>query len=91
MKTFFEALKEGFEPKTSLGTVIDQANLMEIIPDATLTGIDYWTFKFGENNEYELNFEPLLFKNQYYVALYKNQELMTEKVVVKPGFIRKEE
>lgn len=43
----------------------------------------YYSFKFGDG--YELNFEPLLFDNQYYVALYKNKELLTEKVVVKLG------
>lgn len=45
-----------------------------------------WSFKFGEG--YELMFEPLLFDNQWYVALYQNQELLTEKVVVKPGYTK---
>lgn len=40
-------------------------------------------FKFGE--DYELWFEPLLFDQQHYVALYKNKELLTDKVVIKPG------
>lgn len=44
-----------------------------------------WSYKFGENQEYELTFEPLLFNGQMYVALYHKYELLAEKVVVKPG------
>ena len=44
-----------------------------------------WSFKFGDNEEYELVFEHLLFDNQMYVALYKDDGLLTTKVVVKPG------
>lgn len=44
-----------------------------------------FSFRFGDNREYELCFEPLLFDKQMYVALYKNRELLTNKVVVKPG------
>jgi len=44
-----------------------------------------WSFTFGDDNEYELCFEPLIWEGQHYVALYKNHELLTEKVVVKPG------
>jgi hypothetical protein len=54
----------------------------------TLEGELGFSFKFGDNDEYELWFEPLLFDNQMYVALYKNQSLLTEKVVVKPGYIK---
>lgn len=42
-----------------------------------------WVFEFGDG--YELRFEPLLWENHMYVALYKNGDLLTEKVVVKPG------
>lgn len=44
---------------------------------------DYYSFKFGDKEEFELCFEPLLFDNQMYVALYKNGELLINKVVVK--------
>lgn len=47
---------------------------------------DYWSFVFGDDGEYELAFEPLFFDGQHYVALYKNKELLTEKVVIKPGY-----
>lgn len=50
-----------------------------------------FVFRFGDNREYELCFEPLLFDNQMYVALYKNRELLTNKVVVKPGYERPEQ
>lgn len=43
----------------------------------------YWSFLFGDG--YELCFEQLLLDEQMYVALYKDGELLTEKVVVKPG------
>lgn len=45
-----------------------------------------FTFRFGDNREYELCFEPLLFDKQMYVALYRNRQLLTTKVVVKPGY-----
>lgn len=44
----------------------------------------YWSYKFGDG--YELCFEPLIWNNQMYVALYKDMELLTEKVVVMPGY-----
>lgn len=48
-----------------------------------------FTFKFGDG--YELVFERLIFDNQMYVALYKDQELLTDKVVVKPGYVKQSE
>lgn len=42
-----------------------------------------FVFAFGDG--YELIFEPLLFDNQMYVALYKDHNLLTNKVVIKPG------
>ena len=44
-----------------------------------------YVFKFGDNDEYELVFEKLMFDSQYYVALYKNKNILINKVVVKPG------
>lgn len=42
-------------------------------------------FKFGDG--YELWFEKLIWDNQYYVALYdKNLNLLTDKIVIKPGY-----
>lgn len=41
--------------------------------------------KFGDDKEYELCFERLLFDGQWYVALYKNHDLLAPKVVVKFG------
>lgn len=48
-----------------------------------------FVFKFG--NGYELVFESLVFDNQMYVAIYKDQELLTDKVVVKPGYVKNSE
>lgn len=33
----------------------------------------------------EVRLEPLLFDNQWYLAVYKNGDLVAPKVVVKPG------
>lgn len=60
---------------------------METTLEALLNGFDFdgqvWSYKFGEG--YELCFEPLLWDNQMYVALYKDKSLLTHKIVVKPG------
>lgn len=46
----------------------------------------YYSFKFGDNHEFELAFEPLMQDGQMYVALYRNGELLlNDKVVVKAG------
>ncbi len=49
-----------------------------------------YSFRFGDNDEYEITLEPLLFAGQYYLALYKNEELiLPEKVVIKKGYVKK--
>lgn len=46
----------------------------------------YFAFRFGDNKEYELTVEPLLFEDQMAIGLYKNQELLLQdKLIVKPG------
>lgn len=50
-----------------------------------------YSFQFGDNDEYELTFEQLLFDGQMYVAVYKNGSLLTNKVVVKPGYVKQED
>jgi len=81
MQTFQEALEQGFkilgDSPPSAAFVFEQLH-----PWATHQN-GYWSFKFGDG--YELCFEPLLWDNQYYVALYKDHELLTNKVCVKPG------
>lgn len=43
-----------------------------------------YSFEFGDG--YELCLEPLLFDEQWYLALYQNQDLiLKEKIVVKLG------
>jgi hypothetical protein len=41
------------------------------------------TFSFDDG--YELCIEPLLFDGQFYVALYKDKELLTDKIPCKKG------
>lgn len=60
-----------------------QTTLESLLNGYNLEGSGVWSFKFGDG--YELTFEPLLNESQMYVALYKNEELLTDKVVVKPG------
>lgn len=76
MLSFEDALKKGFT--------------LEDFDPESIGSKGYHSFSFGDNKEYELCFEPLIFDNQYYVALYKNLELLTEKVVVKPGKVTNE-
>lgn len=71
MLSFEDALKKGFT--------------LEDFDSESLLAKGYYRFVFGDDKEYELCFEPLIFDTQYYVALYENQELLTEKVVVNPG------
>lgn len=55
--------------------------------EAILKGFDVqeggFVHKFGDG--YELWLEKLLFDGQWYIALYKDQELLIPKVVVKIG------
>lgn len=59
-----------------------QSTLEALIEGFQPDGTNF-VFKFGDG--YELCFEKLLWDNQMYVALYKDQNLLTNKVVVKPG------
>lgn len=53
-------------------------------PEKMIGGIpEVYSFKFGDG--YELCFERLIFNEQFYVALYKDQSLLTAKVPIKPG------
>lgn len=38
----------------------------------------------------EVRLEPLLFDGQYYLAVYKNLELVREKIVIKKGYVKEE-
>jgi hypothetical protein len=84
MLTTEEALEKGFAFIQDEDASPHTEDLMRKIGSTAQQG--YWSFKFGDG--YELCFEPLLFNNQLYVALYKDQECLTEKVVVKPGYIK---
>ncbi len=42
----------------------------------------YYSFSFGEHKEYEMRIEPLGTEDQYYVSLYKNGVLLTERLPV---------
>lgn len=42
-----------------------------------------WSLKLDDN--YEIWFEKLLFDNQYYLAFYKDSDLLFEKIVIIPG------
>ena len=65
---------------------------MQTTDEALINGFNwedepgYWSFKTDDG--YELCFEPLIFDGQMYVALYKDGLLITNKVVVKPGYVK---
>ena len=42
-------------------------------------------YKLMLENGYEVNLEPLIFDEQWYLAIYKDQGLVAPKVVVKVG------
>lgn len=82
MLSFTQSLLKGFKyvpTEKERSFLFLDSDGMRIIPEG------YFSFKFGESKEFEIAFEPLIEENQWYVALYKDGELMTEKVVIKPG------
>ena len=79
MKSFIEALNDGFVHITEL---TDSKHIEQLRSDGVLVDTDgYWVFSFGEHKEFELCIEPLA-ENRYYVSLYKNRVLITEKLPV---------
>lgn len=61
--------------KTTMQTLSEGYEYSEVLK--------YFRHVFGDNNQYELAFEPLIYGNMY-VALYENGELISDKVVVRP-------
>lgn len=59
--------------------------------DTTLGSLKEWKkdelgfYKLMLENGYEVTLEPLLFDEQWYLAIYKDKNLVTPKVVVKVG------
>ena len=87
MKTFKQSLLRGFAAiLDGIDGDTKVAILKGTMKEEYIKHPSYYSFLFGENKEYELCFERLLFDNQWYVALYKNKDLLTEKVVIKPGY-----
>lgn len=89
MQSFYEALEQGFvedKPDESITNMVEAAGWTGVgdhSPNLTKSG---WVFNFGAGGSaFELRFEPLLYDQQYYVALYRDGELLTNKVVIKPG------
>lgn len=80
-KGFIEALKDGFQHITD---ITDPEQLKTLRADGIQVDAEgYWTYLFGDNKEFELRFEPILGEGMYYVSLYKNRVLLTEKIAVK--------
>lgn len=91
MQTTKDALQQGFKWTGDNFDQVTDMVLSQLHTNATIQK-GYWSFKFtdGDNN-YELCFEPLIWDSQMYVALYKNFDLLTNKIVVKPGYIKEDE
>lgn len=81
MKGFDEALKDGF---THIEEVTDPEELKKLRDEGVLIDSEgYWSFLFGPNQEFELRLEPILEEDVFYIALYENNHLKTEKLPVK--------
>lgn len=57
----------------------------------TLLALESWEkdklgfYKLELEGGYEITLEPLIFDNQWYLAIYKEQSLIVPKIVVKIG------
>lgn len=81
MKSFAEALKDGFAHIKHITDPILSKSLHE---EGILGDEGYYTFSFGEHKEYELAVEPAGREDEdiFYIALYKNRILLTEKLQI---------
>lgn len=80
MKPFIEALHDGF---ALVKEISDPATLKELRAQGILIDTEgYHTYSFGDRKEYELCVEPVGEEGTYYIALYKNRVLLTEKLLV---------
>lgn len=78
MKPFQTALKDGFVHilDTADPAVIDQLRREHVQIDQD----GYYSFTFGDKNEFELAIEPLQEEGHYQIALYRNRITLTEKI-----------
>ena len=80
-KGFEEALKDGFLHITD---ITDPNQLAQLRSEGIQIDAEgYHTFIFGPANEYELRFEPFFEDGFFYVALYHQNTLITEKIPIK--------
>jgi len=81
VKTFTEALQDGFQHITS---ITDKPTLDTLRSEGIrIDDEGYYSFGFGHNNEYELCIEPIGEEKTYRVVLYKNRVLLTEPLLMK--------
>lgn len=80
-KAFDKALRDGFQHITDISDPEQLGKLRREGIQVDQEG--YWSFTFGERGEFELCLEPILDEGMYYVALYKNRVLLTEKLPIK--------
>lgn len=59
---------------------------------STLEALTFWKkdeefgfYKLELENGYEINLEPLIFDEQWYLAVYKDKSLIAPKIVVRVG------
>lgn len=58
----------------------------------TLEALKNWNQENGFyslklDHGYEICLEPLLFDGQWYLAIYKDQNLVTDKICIKSGYV----
>jgi hypothetical protein len=78
MLGFVQSLLNGFKfiPHGETNAIFITPDGAEVIPPG------YFSFKFGEENKYELAFEPLLKNNMFYVSLYEDGKQLVNKVPI---------
>lgn len=80
MKPFTEALADGFIHITE---ITDKDTLKQLRDEGILIDTEgYYVYSFGPEKEYELCIEPTQDEGTYFIALYKNRVLLTEKLLL---------
>lgn len=60
-------------------------NFHKAIEDSYFIKNQFGSMFLELDNGYEVWLEKLIFDDQYYLAIYKDKELVTDKIVIKPG------
>ncbi len=80
MKPFEEALRDGFQ---HILEITDPETLKKLRDDGIRVDEEgYYSFSFGEKKEFELCIEAVGDEGNYYISLYKNRVLLTQRLPI---------